>query len=207
MLPSPPETASRAGSSTLVLSMDEKGSKQVDVLNVQPAAAAREQIAAAVFEWQLGLHNTMLAGFLPPIKISVEVPLCIVEHQTFPARIVSVFRKGIGQALRRLIPLAMPCMWARSRPPFRGHFQSQRRSPGELDVSARQTHGVMQAEMYFERLRRGSVSKSRHRDRPPGRSCPGFIWLQISNGRPRKTVWLECRCGTPRPPLWDSARP
>jgi hypothetical protein len=49
----------------------EKGSKQVDVLDVQPAAAAREQIAAAVFEWQLGLHNTMLAGFLPPIKISV----------------------------------------------------------------------------------------------------------------------------------------
>ena len=30
---------------TLVLSMDEKGSKQVDVLDVQPAAAAREQIA------------------------------------------------------------------------------------------------------------------------------------------------------------------
>ncbi len=28
--------------------MDEKGSKQVDVLDVQPAAAAHEQIAAAV---------------------------------------------------------------------------------------------------------------------------------------------------------------
>src|SRR6266853_1667405 len=76
---------------TLVLSMDEKGSKQVDVLDVQPAAAAREQIAAAVFEWQLGLHKTMLARFLPPIKISVETPLCIVEHQTSPAR-VSVSR-------------------------------------------------------------------------------------------------------------------
>ena len=48
---------------TLVLSMDEKGGKQVDVLDVQPAAAAREQIAAAVFEWQLGLHKTMLARF------------------------------------------------------------------------------------------------------------------------------------------------
>src|SRR5260221_9967852 len=58
--------------------MDEKGSKQVDVLDVQPAAAASEQIAAAVFEWQLGLHKTMLARFLPPIKISVEVPLCNV---------------------------------------------------------------------------------------------------------------------------------
>src|SRR5260370_25861827 len=61
--------------------MDEKGSKQVDVLDVQPAAAAREQVAAAGFEWQLRLHKTMLVRFLPPIKISVEVPLCIVEHR------------------------------------------------------------------------------------------------------------------------------
>src|SRR6202011_4837232 len=79
---------------TLVLSMDEKGGKQVDVLDVQPAAAAREQIAAAVFEWQLGLHKTMLARFLPPIKISVKAPLCIVEHQTSPARVRLPFRKG-----------------------------------------------------------------------------------------------------------------
>ena len=55
---------------TLVLSMDEKGSKQVDVLDVQPAAAAREQIAAAVSEWQLGFHKTTLARFLPPVKSS-----------------------------------------------------------------------------------------------------------------------------------------
>src|SRR6476619_2090072 len=60
---------------TLVLSMDEKGSKQVDVLDVQPAAAAREQIAAAVFEWQLGLHNTMLARFLPPLFARDHPPL------------------------------------------------------------------------------------------------------------------------------------
>jgi hypothetical protein len=64
--------------------MDEKGSKQVDVLDVQPAAAAREQIAAAVFERQLWLHKEVLAKFFPPMKISVEVPLCIVEHQTSP---------------------------------------------------------------------------------------------------------------------------
>src|SRR5438874_8476897 len=79
---------------TLVLSMDEKGRKQVDVLDVQPAAAAREQIAATVFEWQLALHKTMLARFLPPIKISVKVTLSIVEHKTSPARVVVVFRKG-----------------------------------------------------------------------------------------------------------------
>src|SRR5262249_55141397 len=85
---------------TLVLSMDEKGSKQVDVLDVQPAAAANEKIAAAVFEWQLGLHNTMLARFLPPIKISVEVPLCVIEHQTFP-RADSV---GVPQRMSRGLP-------------------------------------------------------------------------------------------------------
>src|SRR5271166_1818825 len=79
---------------TPVLSMDEKGSKQVDVLDVQPAAAACEQIATAVFEWQLGLHKTLFARFLPPTKIWVEVPLCIVEHQTSPARVRFPFRKG-----------------------------------------------------------------------------------------------------------------
>src|SRR5260221_11065354 len=84
--------------------MDEKGSKQVDVLDVQPAAAAREQIAAAVFEWQLGLHNTMLARFLPPIKISVEVPPCVIKHQPFPARIALGFRKGFREASQRLAP-------------------------------------------------------------------------------------------------------
>ena len=84
--------------------MDEKGSKQVDVLDVQPAAAAREQIAAAVFEWQLGLHKTMLARFLPPIKISVEVPLCIVEHQTSPARVVLVFCKGCREVSQSVAP-------------------------------------------------------------------------------------------------------
>src|SRR5215475_1387782 len=78
--------------------MDEEGSKQVDVFDVQPAAAASEQIAAAVFEWQLGLHNTMLARFLPPVKISVEVPLCVVEHQAFPPRIV------ISQRMSRGLP-------------------------------------------------------------------------------------------------------
>src|ERR1700730_1713843 len=89
---------------TLVLSIDEKGSKQVDVLDVQPAAAAREQIAAAVFEWQLGLHKTMLARFLPPIKISVEAPLCIVEHQSSPAWAVWVFRKGCRELPQSVAP-------------------------------------------------------------------------------------------------------
>jgi hypothetical protein len=28
--------------------------------------------------------------------------------------------------------LAMPCMWAQSRPPSHGHFHGQRRSPGDL---------------------------------------------------------------------------
>src|SRR5207244_11721688 len=84
--------------------MDEKGSKQVDVLDVQPAAAAREQIAAAVFKWQLGLHKTMLARFLPPIKILVEAPLCIVEHQTSPARVALGFRKGCREVCQSVAP-------------------------------------------------------------------------------------------------------
>ena len=71
-------------------------------------AADREQIAAAVFEWQLGLHKTMLARFLPPIKISVEVPLCIVEHQTSPARVVLVFRKGCREVSPECSAVACP---------------------------------------------------------------------------------------------------
>ena len=72
--------------------MDEKSSKQVDVLDVQPAAAAREQIAAAVLEWQLGLNKTMLARFLPPIKISVEVPLCWPSHGHLLDFAIAAFR-------------------------------------------------------------------------------------------------------------------
>src|SRR5262249_15767034 len=89
---------------TLVLSMDEQGSKQVDVLDVQPAAATSEEIAPAVFEWQLALHKTMLVRFLPSIKISVEVPLCIVEHQTSPARVVLVFRKRCREVSQSVAP-------------------------------------------------------------------------------------------------------
>src|SRR3974377_768934 len=89
---------------TLVLSMDEKESNQVYVLDVQPAAAAREQIAAAVFEWQLGLHKTMLARFLPPIEILVAAPTCIVQQKTSPARAVLVFRKGYRQVSQSVAP-------------------------------------------------------------------------------------------------------
>src|ERR1700682_2926112 len=89
---------------TLVLSMDEKGSKQVDVLDVQPAAAAREQIAAAVFEWQLGFHKTTLARFLLPGKSSDEVPLRLVAHQTSPPRRVMIFRKGCREVSQSVAP-------------------------------------------------------------------------------------------------------
>src|SRR5512133_1987843 len=84
--------------------MDQKGSKQVDVLDVKPAATARKQIAAAIFEWQLGLHNTMFATSLPPIKISVKVPLCVVEHQTPPARVAYVFRKRRREVSQSVAP-------------------------------------------------------------------------------------------------------
>src|SRR6266498_1468530 len=129
--------------------MDEKGSKQVDVLDVQPAAAAREQIAAAVFEWQLGLHKTMLARLLPPIKISVEVPLCIVEHQTSPAWVVVVFRKGCREvsqsvAPQRVRPQVEPyrqqCRTTSAKSPWRAYLDldfrvtEKRRSNKVLDT-------------------------------------------------------------------------
>src|SRR6266700_3227431 len=89
---------------TLVLSMDEKSGEKVDILDVQPTAAACEQIAATVIKRQLGLDETMLARSHPPIKISVEVPLCIVEHQTPPARVVSVFCKGCCEVSQSIAP-------------------------------------------------------------------------------------------------------
>jgi len=45
----------------IVLGMDEKSSDEVDVLDIQPTAAAREQIATTVFERQSRLHKTILA--------------------------------------------------------------------------------------------------------------------------------------------------
>src|SRR5207302_9617091 len=46
----------------------------------------------------------LFARFLPPIKISVEVPLRIIEHQTFPARIALVFRKGCREVSQSVAP-------------------------------------------------------------------------------------------------------
>src|SRR5215469_1428589 len=46
----------------------------------------------------------MMARFLPPIKISVEVALCIVEHQRSPARVASIFRKGCRQVCQSVAP-------------------------------------------------------------------------------------------------------
>jgi len=91
-------------SNALVLSMDEKGSKQFDGLDVPPAPLpGRSDRAAAVFEWQLGLHkkkkNDALAIFLPPIKIAVEAPPLHRKHQTLPRGSVG-FRKGCPRGLQ-----------------------------------------------------------------------------------------------------------
>ena len=83
---------------TLVLSMDQKSGEKVDVLDVQPTTTACEQIAATVIKRQLGLDETILARSLPPIKISVEVSLCVIEYQASPAWVVWVFRKGYSKA-------------------------------------------------------------------------------------------------------------
>jgi hypothetical protein len=46
-----------------------------------------DRIACSRRLWGLGLHKTLLARSLPPIKVSVEVTLCVVEHQTSPTRV------------------------------------------------------------------------------------------------------------------------
>src|SRR5262252_3618391 len=155
---------------TLILSMDEKGSKQVDVLDVQPAAAAREQIAAAVFEWQLGLHKTMLARFLPPIKISVEVALCIVEHQTSPARVASIFRKGCRQVCQSVAPQRVrpqvesyrqQCRTTSAKSPWRAYLDldfrvtENRRSNKVLDTLKKEYRRTSTAHRWQHQAQRG----------------------------------------------------
>ncbi len=89
---------------TLVLSMDEKSGEKVDVLDVQPTTTACEQVAATIIKRQLGLDETMLARTLPPIKISVEVTLCVIEYQASPAWVVGVFRKGCCEISQNVTP-------------------------------------------------------------------------------------------------------
>src|SRR5437016_5982957 len=84
--------------------MDKKSGEKVDVLDVQPTTTACEQIAATVIKRQLGLDETMLARSLPPIKISVEVSLCVIEYQASPAWVVLVFRKGCCEISQYVAP-------------------------------------------------------------------------------------------------------
>src|ERR1700738_4708566 len=150
--------------------MDEKGSKQVDVLDVQPAAAAREQIAAGVFEWQFGLHKTILAKFPPPIKISVEAPPCIVEHQTSPARVGLSFRKGrreVSQSVapERVRPQVEPyrqqCRTTSVKSPWRAYLDldfrvtEKRRSNKVLDTLKKQYRGTSTAHRGQHKTQRG----------------------------------------------------
>src|SRR5262249_56694443 len=142
----------------------------------QPADAANEKIAAAVFEWQLGLHNTMLARFLPPIKISVEVPLCVIELQTFPARIVLVFRKGCREvsqsvAPQRVRPQVEPyrqqCRTTSAKAPWRAYLDldfrvtEKRRSNKVLDTLKKEYRRTSTAHRgQHKAARRGSVCSS-----------------------------------------------
>src|SRR5665213_2839156 len=88
----------------LVLGMDKKGSEKIDVFDVQPAATAGEQIAATVLERQLRLYKTMFVRSPPPIKISVEVAICIVENQTPPARILMMCDEGCREVSQGVSP-------------------------------------------------------------------------------------------------------
>src|SRR6266516_3020625 len=181
---------------TLVLSMDEQGSKQVDVLDVQPAAAARKQIAAAVFEWQLGLYKTMLARFLPPIKISVEVPLCIVEHQTSPARIVSMFRKGCCEVSQSIAPQRVRSQVEPYRQQCRTtSAKSSWRAYLELDfrVTERRSNKVLDT-LKQEYRRTSTAHRGQHKTQ---RGVGVFIVVGIENSLRSSKTFHQSREQTP----------
>src|SRR5438105_11260435 len=166
---------------TLVLSMDEKGSKQVDVLDVQPAAAACEQIAAAVFEGQSGLHKTMLARSLPPIKISVKVSRRIVEHQTSPARVGLPLRKGrreVSQSVapQRVRPQVEPyrqqCRTTSAKSPRRAHLDL------DLRVTEKRRANKVLDTLKKEYRRTGTAHRGQHKAQ---RGVGVFVVVDIEN--------------------------
>src|SRR5262249_20855376 len=112
----------------------------------------------------------MLARFLPPIKISVEVPLCVIEHQTFPARIALVFRKGCREvsqsvAPQRVRPQVEPyrqqCRTTSAKSPWRAYLDldfrvtEKRRSNKVLDTLEKEYRRTSTAHWGQHKAQRG----------------------------------------------------
>src|SRR3954471_3386685 len=117
-----------------------------------------------------GSTTRCLPEFLPPIKISVEVPLCIVEHQTFPARVALVFRKGCREvsqsvAPQRVRPQVEPyrqqCRTTSVKSPWRAYLDldfrvtEKRRSNKVLDTLKKEYRRTSTAHRWQHQAQRG----------------------------------------------------
>src|SRR5262249_5577515 len=62
-------------------------------LDVHPAGAAGEKVAAAAGEGEMRLDDDVLAAPLPPIKVAVKIAVGIIEHQALAARMLNMLRE------------------------------------------------------------------------------------------------------------------
>jgi hypothetical protein len=81
---------------SLVLGMREQRREKIDVLNVNGAPAANEQIGTTVLEWQLALHETIISvpAPLPPIEAAIKVSCAIVDDEALSSLIPYVSTDG-----------------------------------------------------------------------------------------------------------------
>ena len=80
----------------LVLGVDEQRRNEIDVLDVQLTGVTGEQIAAAVFEWQLGPDQTILAvaGPLPPLEAALEISSRVLDDEALSSSVALIFAHG-----------------------------------------------------------------------------------------------------------------
>ena len=100
------ELLAQARPVALVLGMGEQRRQQVDVLDVDPAAAAAEQVAAAVVEGQPWLDQAVLAvgGARPPLEVALEGAAGVVDDEALAALVVEVAADGGLEVARRVAP-------------------------------------------------------------------------------------------------------
>ena len=86
----------------LVLGMDEQRRNEIDVLDVQLTAVTGEQIATAVFEWQLGPDKTVLAvaASLPPLEAAVEISSRVVDDEALSSSVVAPLLTVVSRSPR-----------------------------------------------------------------------------------------------------------
>src|SRR5262245_20647740 len=107
----------------LVLAMREQRRKEVDVLDVQLAAATGEHIATTVSERQLISDKTIpaVSASLPPLKTAVELSSRVIDDEALPSLVVSTiadrcFEVPAGVASERVRPEVEPYSEERRAP-------------------------------------------------------------------------------------------